>query len=232
MTNVQDSLKSGGTCKEYDKIISKIKRSAISEPISDLRNRMILLLMVITASIAGALFLFTKDIVAPMEQMVTATKQIADGDLTVKVPIMSEDEIGLVGGLINDMNSRLHSMIMEMRREITRHKDNIEKATYKVSKIFVETGGVLETKKMKVSDFKKMVYLTKEVEIYLDNLSMDLGTLQNFVHMYKTLKTETDVSQNEIEAALMAFQNGDVVEIDLDNLSSFSDSEDETKELI
>ncbi len=196
--------------EKIDLIKKDFNHKSFTLPITQLRNRMILLLLVVSASIAGALFLFTKDIVAPMDKLAEATKKIAEGDLTVKVPVMSDDEIGLVAGLINDINVRLNNMIMEMRREIERLKKNIEKATLKVAEIFrdSETGDILESKKMKVSDFKKMVHLSKEIEVYLENLIVDMGTLQNFVHMYKTFKAESEVSQDEIAKALMAFAEG------------------------
>ena len=84
--------------------------TAVSRPLSTLRNRMILLLLVIFACIAGAFVLFTRDIVSPMDGIVDATKKIADGDLTVSVPVMSDDEIGQIARLINDMNVNLQDM--------------------------------------------------------------------------------------------------------------------------
>lgn len=196
--------------KKLKEIKANFNHDSFIVPISQLRDRMILLLLVVSVSIVGALLLFAKDIVTPMDRLAEATKKIAEGDLTVKVPVMSDDEIGLVAGLINDINVRLNNMIMEMRNEIEKHKLSIEKVSRKVSEIFrdSETGDILETKKMKVSDFKKMMYLSKEIEVYLENLIIDMGTLKNFVHMYKTFKVESEVSQQEIEKALLAFSEG------------------------
>lgn len=179
----------------------------IFQPVRELRNRMILLLLVVTLSIVGAFQLFARDIVAPMDEMVEATKKIARGDLTVEVPVMTTDEIGQIGMLINEMNDRLQKMISEMRREIDRHRDRIEKASTKLTSVVRDShsGEVLESKRMKVSDFRRIIQLTREVEISLDNILTDFSSLQTFVDMYKTYKTDSEISQDEIEEALKQF---------------------------
>ncbi len=189
-------------------LCASIDKEKAFVPVDRLRDRMILLLLVISASIFGAFQLFTKDIVSPMDDMVSATKKIASGDLTVNVPVMSTDEIGQIGELINDMNSRLQNMITELRKEIDRHKENIQKVTDKIGSIARDdrTGEIIESRRMKVSDFKKMVDLAREVEISLDNMSSDLASLYTFVNMYKTYKTHSEISQDEIESAIRDFE--------------------------
>jgi methyl-accepting chemotaxis protein len=204
-------------------VLTHVNHDEAFEPLNTLRNRMILLLMVVSIFIFGAFQMFTRDIVSPMDHMVEATKKIADGDLTVSVPIMTSDEIGQVGELINDMNSKLQNMIKELRKEIDRHKENIHKVSVKVNSIArsEKTGTIIQTKKMKVGDFREMVNLTKEVEISLDNMSSDLSALYTFVNMYKTYKTKSEISQSEIEEAFKQFEETGLgeIEIELDGLS-------------
>lgn len=116
MTEVQN-----GIPEAYIKRVNVEKiNSVINDPIIDLRNRMVLLLLVVFASIIGAFIMFAKDIVSPMDDIVEATKKIVDGDLTVTVPVMSDDEIGQIATLINDMNINLNNMIMEIRQEVSK----------------------------------------------------------------------------------------------------------------
>jgi len=177
--------------------------SAINDPISDLRNRMILLLLVVFASIVGAFVMFAKDIVSPMDSIVEATKKIADGDLTVMVPVMSDDEIGQIATLINDMNINLQDMIMQIRQEISRHKNKIQQATDAISYITQKNADeIIENKKMKVSDFKKMTKLSLDVVKLLDMMLIDLGALETFVKMYKTYAVHTEINQRELDRVL------------------------------
>ncbi len=193
--------------KYVDKISKHIDSDAIFTPIYDLRNRMILFLMVVSASIIGAFYMFTKDIISPMDGIVKATKKIAKGDLTVSVPVMSEDEIGQIAGLINDMNLNLQDMIFQVKQEVARYKDKIEIATHRISALVNNEvrDEVMETRKMKVSDFKRMVTIGKEVVGLLEYMSNDLSSLQTFINMYKTYKINSEISQNEIEEALRNF---------------------------
>lgn len=177
--------------------------TAINSPISDLRNRMLLLLFVVFGSIVGAFIMFAKDIVSPMDRIVDATKKIADGDLTVTVPVISDDEIGQIATLINDMNINLQDMIMQIRQEISRHKNKILEAGIIITSLTEKNSDeILKNKKMKVSDFKKMIKLSNDVVKLLDTMLIDLGALENFVKMYKTYSVHTEINQRELDKVL------------------------------
>ncbi len=186
----------------------------IFAPAREFIGRMILLLIVVTGCIIVALYMFTKDIVSPMDEMVEATKKIAEGDLTVTVPVLSEDEIGLVASLINDMNINLQDMIMQIRQEINRHMEQIIKASYTISEFTKEelTGEIIENKKMKLSDFKKIINFSKEIVYILERMSEELFALQKFVNMYKTYQPHTEISQNEIFNAMKQFSTSEEAE--------------------
>mgnify|MGYP000877070666 FL=1 len=185
--------------------------SAVSRPLSTLRNRMILLLLVIFACIVGAFVLFTRDIVSPMDSIVDATKKIADGDLTVSVPVMSDDEIGQIARLINDMNVNLQDMVMQIRSEIVRHKKKIREATDKI--IFmghVESAvEIIDNRRMKLSDFKKMIRLSGDVVKLLEQMLEDLSALETFVRMYKTYAIRPDIEQKEIDSVINEYFDDD-----------------------
>ncbi len=190
---------------KYAKIVERdLSEKRVFSPISDLRNRMILLLLVVFASIVGAFFMFTRDIVSPMDGIVDATKRIADGDLTVTVPVMSDDEIGQIARLINDMNVNLQDMIMQIRQEISRHKIKIQEASEKIGEIISvdSSGDIIINKKMKVSDFKNMISLSVDVVKLLEVMMTELSALENFVKMYKTYAVHNEIDQTEIEKAL------------------------------
>jgi methyl-accepting chemotaxis protein len=179
--------------------------SAISDPISDFRNRMIFVLLVICANIFVAFKMFTNDIVSPMEHIVEATKKIADGDLTVTVPVMSEDEIGQIAKLINDMNTNLSRMVIQIKQELDRHKEKIKQSSKTVSLISQEnTKEMLEKKEIRLSDFKKMVKLNKDVVKLLESMLFDTDSLESFVNMYKTYTIDgsSNIRQSELDMIL------------------------------
>lgn len=185
------------------KINTEKMNDAINRPVSDLRNRMILLLLVVFASIVGAFIMFAKDIVSPMDNIVEATKKIADGDLTVTVPVMSEDEIGQIATLINDMNINLQDMIMQIRQEISRHRSKILEAGVVLTAITKENAEeIITNKRMKLSDFRRFIQVSNDVVSLLDTMLIDLGALENFVKMYKTYAVHTEINQRELDKVL------------------------------
>ncbi len=190
-----------------DKIGVERLDAAVSGPLSQLRNRMILLLLVIFAGIVGAFVLFTRDIVSPMDGIVEATKKIADGDLTVSVPVMTDDEIGQIARLINDMNVNLQDMIMQIRGEISRHKKKIREASDKI--FFMghveQAEEIIDTKRMKLSDFKNMMKLSGDVVKILELMQEDLSALETFVKMYKTYAIHPEIEQKEIDRVMNAY---------------------------
>jgi methyl-accepting chemotaxis protein len=162
-------------------------------------------MLIICGSIIFAFRLFTKDIVHPMDGIVEATKKIADGDLTVTVPVMSEDEIGQIAKLINDMNVNLQDMIMQIKQEIERHKAKIQQATETMSLISQENSKeIIEKKEMKLSDFKKIMKLSKDVVKLHNTMMTEIDALDTFVKMYKTYSIGggTDIDQSELDKIL------------------------------
>jgi methyl-accepting chemotaxis protein len=176
-------------------------------PIFTLRNRMILLLIVVISCILGSLVMFAKDIVSPMDGMVDATKKIVDGDLTIKVPVMTEDEIGQIASLINDMNAKILDMIDQLKQDIGRHKENVTHINDLIIELLPDTKSdeIVENKKMKLSDFKTILKNIGACANLLEDMTSDLTNLETFISMYKTYNIATDISEDEILHALEAF---------------------------
>ncbi|MDH5654519.1 MAG: HAMP domain-containing protein [Spirochaetia bacterium] len=160
--------------------------------------RMILLLSVVTASIVGAFFMFTREIVSPMEGMVAATKKIADGDLSTTVPVKSDDEIGQIGNLINDMSVNLQEMIIQIRQEVKRLREKISEANEKVTKSLhtKELTRAIEEKRIKLKDLRNIVSTGDELSTILDDMVVELSSLQAFINMYKVFQVADEKSED------------------------------------
>ena len=92
-------------------IIGILYVGMLEKPYIDLRNKVmakfagmailsVILLLVI-------LFFITSSIIQPLQQMVNATKKIADGNLNHKVKINFQDEVGQLGDSFNQMTENL-----------------------------------------------------------------------------------------------------------------------------
>jgi methyl-accepting chemotaxis protein len=189
---------------QLDKFRSEIRVENIEQPIRQLRNRMLLMLLVITFCIIGAFTMFTRDIVVPMDELVKGTKKIAAGDLSVNVPVMSEDEIGQMAQLVNNMNIGLQDMITQMRRELDTFNVKIAYAISELAKSVELTAAEenIQRRSMKVSELNRLLEGHREVEKLLNNLSNDIMSLHSFMDMYKSYTISSEVTQNEIDATL------------------------------
>ncbi|MBN1499525.1 MAG: HAMP domain-containing protein [Spirochaetes bacterium] len=190
--------------KTLSAIKSDLLKAGTNTPIRDMRNRMILLLLVVTFSIIAAFNLFTRDIVVPMDGLVDATKKLAAGDLSAHVPVLSEDEIGQMAGLVNDMNINLQDMIKQIKRELDNYNFKIALALGQIDSVIRNDvfDNVIKNKKIKVNDFKKIMETSLEVETILNKMSDDLTALHSFIGSYNSYSIPSQITQKEIDETL------------------------------
>lgn len=192
-----------------EKVSKALSNEGRFESINDMRNRMILMLIVVSFSIIGAFNLFARDIVLPMDVLVDATKKLASGDLTAHAPVMSEDEIGQMAGLVNDMNISNQDMIKQIRRELDNYNFTVALAIDQLDHSLENdiSDSIFKKKKMKVSDFKRIIESIKEVEKILNKMSNDLTSLHSFMGVYNTYTIPSEVTQKEIDETLKHYQS-------------------------
>ncbi|MEH6670375.1 methyl-accepting chemotaxis protein [Halopseudomonas sp.] len=91
----------------------------------------IIVTLSIVAMIIGIVFawLITRGIVGPLNVAVSAARQLADGDMTVRIDVNSRDETGQLLGAMDEMVKRLSQVISEVRSGA----DNLASASEEVN---------------------------------------------------------------------------------------------------
>ena len=84
--------------------------TSISQPLVDLRNKVVIMFAVLTLVVAIVLMMFIKNITHPLQKMADVAKLVNEGDLSQVVPIETEDEIGQLGTAINELTSNLQEV--------------------------------------------------------------------------------------------------------------------------
>ena len=84
----------------------------IFKPMRELQVRMMILLLIVGMSISVTLLIFIKNIANPLDDMVTAAKELREGNLSATVPVMSDDEIGQLGDCFNDLAVNLQEVLL------------------------------------------------------------------------------------------------------------------------
>jgi methyl-accepting chemotaxis protein len=75
--------------------------------LSGLRNKIIIMLGLLTIVVAIVMTMFVKMISMPLLKVASVAQSIKEGDLTQYVTIEHDDEIGLVGNAINELSINL-----------------------------------------------------------------------------------------------------------------------------
>jgi signal transduction histidine kinase/CheY-like chemotaxis protein len=104
-------------------VVAKKDRKEILGPAIILRNQSLIIALLVAIGIVLADFLFVANIIKPMRRIGKAADKIADGDLTVQVPVESGGSIGRLAVCLNHMTQNL----MEARTRIERYNRLLEK---------------------------------------------------------------------------------------------------------
>ncbi|MCP3688169.1 MAG: cell wall metabolism sensor histidine kinase WalK [Gammaproteobacteria bacterium] len=78
--------------------------------LENLRNKILIMFLVLSIVVAIVLTMFIKNITSPLCKMAVVARHINAGDLTQSVLIDNHDEIGEVGLAINELTNNLHEV--------------------------------------------------------------------------------------------------------------------------
>ncbi len=129
-----------------DKIIGAIEVGTLEQPIeSVIRNLVFTFLSVglVGVLLMGAISYFlVKWINRPLEQMLHAAKRAAEGDLTVEVPVVAQDEVGQLAATFNLMiknldesQSRLEQWGKELATKVAAQTGELDQAREQVARV-------------------------------------------------------------------------------------------------
>jgi len=99
-------------------LVSTIPSSVIYKEINTLILRLIILSVVMLAAVVLVLIFFVaRKISSPIKAIHSALEKVKDGDLTAKVAVTSEDEIGELSGYFNMTLERVKNLITNVKKE-------------------------------------------------------------------------------------------------------------------
>lgn len=99
--DITDQICSASTAVDAD---------GVSDPLGNLRNKIVIMFGILTVVVAIVLTMFIRNITAPLQKMADVAAEINEGNLSLTVPIETQDEIGEVGAAINELTSNLQEV--------------------------------------------------------------------------------------------------------------------------
>jgi len=125
--------------------------------LDSLASKFIVMILILILVSAVVLFMFVWQIASPMQYMIDQAGKMAEGDLSIRIDIKSEDEIAILGNLINDLSINLQEVVAQLERVVFDLQDNL--GTFR---------GALEERPIRLSTIK----------MNIDRLSHDVKKLE------------------------------------------------------
>ena len=152
--------------------MNKITQSQVFEPIEKLRNKAILMIVIIMYVTIIVLMMLIKNITGPLQHMIEISGKISEGDLTQSIRIDSGNELAQLGGVINEMSSNL--------QEVTLLSQNMS-----------ANGGVcIENVRNLLASGKITEKNTAEILHELEQLQMDFEMLKDFTECFNLFEVD------------------------------------------
>ena len=162
------------------------------EPITDLRNQIILtsIIMMLIASVIG--FYFARRISKPIKKMAEAAEKIGKGDLTVEIePSKSKDEIGQMTNSFKTMVDNTRTLVKEVKTGILRMSaasQQLSASTQQVSAANQQSASAVQQMAQNSQEQTKQVEESGQV---LADMSASIQDVSSSSQQAATAATET-----------------------------------------
>lgn len=161
-------------------------------PLSQLRERILLLMVFIAAGVLVALSLFVREIVSPLEDIVIMTRKLSNGDLTAVAPVKTDDEIGQIARMLNSMNENLINLLVQLRYEMNHQTMEMEgfiDESYRAELEMIRNG-FRETHCVKQTDFDEIIKREKNMVAVIERQLSRIKAVQKFIDSYRLSKNQ------------------------------------------
>lgn len=130
-------------------------------PIEKLKKRMLVLFALCTIGIITAVFLVARSITRPVLELVRGAKAIGAGDLSQKIAVWSQDEIGMLASEFNQMAVKLREFYTILEQKISqrtaqlraseeKYRESINFAYDAIFTLDIETAQIIDANKRAV----------------------------------------------------------------------------------
>ncbi|HEY72828.1 MAG TPA: GAF domain-containing protein [Thermoflexia bacterium] len=92
-------------------LLAEMNQQEAFAPARQLAGMIILVGLISTGALAVGVYLLARQIIRPILAITNTAAQMAAGDLTLTVPVLTEDEIGVLARAFNDMTARVRDLV-------------------------------------------------------------------------------------------------------------------------
>lgn len=197
LMNLYKPLKADATCltchgnaKEGDvlgvmKLVLSLEESDAEIASSKLKILITMIFAVILALIGLGLF-FSKELIAPLNRLTDMAEDLAkgEGDLTKRIDVKREDEVGIASTYINTFIDKIHSTIniaKDTSRENIKIGDELKTTSVALSKNATNQARFIEDVEILTKDIGKNLDATEEFAV---STTQDLDTTKDALELF------------------------------------------------
>ncbi|HZV53656.1 MAG TPA: methyl-accepting chemotaxis protein [Rhodocyclaceae bacterium] len=151
----------------------KISLDKVNEAVAAQRLKSLLAAIILSVPLLAFIYLFIRKVVTePIEQMVSGLRNIAkgEGDLTQRLEVRGEDEIGAAGSAFNDMMAKMAALVRQVSqsatevsvaaRDLVANADQVAASSHRQNDTSVQAAGSVD---QMVSAITSIAQSTEEV---------------------------------------------------------------------
>jgi len=113
--------------EEFNIVAEQNTSEAFALAISLVRVTSILIVIALLATVALGFMIF-KQIIKPIHNMAVTARAVSDGDLSKRVNVKRNDEIGVLGAAFNSMTTQLKTLIDSLEQKIAERTSQLKEA--------------------------------------------------------------------------------------------------------
>jgi signal transduction histidine kinase len=174
-------------------VIMTIPVASLKETVDTLKEQFVIISLVLISVSSILAYVFSKYFTKPILEINNAARTMAEGNLSIKVPVNTKDELGMLSSTINHLSSQLQK-IEQLRKELIANVSHEFKTPLSLIKGYAETIRDVEN----LSEEKRSKQLNIIIEEsdklnYMINEILDLSQIQS--NYYKLDKTDFLISE-------------------------------------
>jgi len=193
---------SSGDRSNFWIVVVTYSTRTLFQPTSEFENSFIIIVMstIIIAVFFGVIM--ADRITRPLRQLVYASRSLAEGDLSPKINIKSEDEVGELANAFQEMSKELKKSYEDLERKVKERTLELQKANKKLSETNIE---LVELNK-KISEANSLK------SQFLANISHELRTpLTSIIGFSEVVLNEAKLNEEQKDYLETILRNGEIL---------------------